>query len=114
MSGGKIIQIFQDADLRCSHEGLALIADKEKVNIKELKEGEYVVFFNTKRTMLKVAAAHNTIAHTKTEMGRFFDVSCIVNVVRAFHNTGKLDYSKALKEHLEKLLARKAEAREEA
>lgn len=108
MKGGTIIQIFQDVDLRCSHDGLTDVAKKEKVNLSKLNEGEYVVFFNSKRTHLKIAAAHGTIAYRRSEHGRFFDVSCIVAVVRAFHNTGRLDYDAALKERLDELLKRRA------
>jgi hypothetical protein len=107
LHGGKILQVFEDADLRCSHDGLGEIALKSKIKLKELEEGEYVVFFNTTRTHLKIAAAHNVIAHSKMEHGRFYDLGCIQNVVRAFHNTGRIEYDEALKERLEELLRRK-------
>lgn len=107
MTAGKIIQIFQDVDMRQSFDGLYFVAKKEKVDIKTLGVGEYVVFFNTAKTYLKLAAANNVIAARRMERGRFYDLGAIVGVVRAFHNTGEMRYEVALKDRLVDLLARK-------
>lgn len=110
--GGRIVQVFQDCDLRCSHMGLSEIAKKAKIDLGKLAPGEYVVFFNTSRTHVKIAAAFGTLAHRRSEHGRFFDASCIVSVVRAFHNTGRLDYDEAIKDRLLSLLGRRAKQAE--
>lgn len=111
-AGGRILQIFQDVDMRQHFDGLEELAKKEgKISIKDLKEGEYVVFFNTRRTYLKMAAAHNVLACRRMEGGRFYDMSAIKLVVQAFHNTGEIQYERALKERLTELLAKKVHPR---
>jgi hypothetical protein len=105
-AGGVILQVFQDTDLRCGHDGLAKVASKEKLALHNLEDGEYVCFFNSHRTGLKIAAAGHVIAYKKSPEGRFYDMACIQDVVRAFHNTGRIDYDEALKTRLTKLLGR--------
>lgn len=106
-NGGKLKQIFTDVDMRCSHDGLAIVAKKGQIDITKLNEGEYVAFFNAKKNHLKIAAAHHVIASKRAPQGRFYDMACITEVVRAFHNTGKVDYEAALKKRLVELLERK-------
>jgi hypothetical protein len=107
MSGGRLKQIFTDTDMRCNHDGLYAIAKKEGIDITKLQEGEYVAFFNSRRTHLKIAAAHYVIASKRAPDGRFYDLACITEVVRAFHNTGQVDYNAALKKRLTELLEKK-------
>lgn len=110
-SGGRLIQVFQDVDMRQNFDGLQALAKKHKVDITKLKEGEYVAFFNSRRTYLKLAAGNNVIASRRMEGGRFYDLSCIVGVVRAFHNTGEIDYERSLKARLEEMLSKKTHPR---
>lgn len=97
--------------MRMNFDGLGDLAKKHKVDIRKLREGEYVAFFNTRRTYLKLAAANNVIACRRMDSGRFYDLGCIVGIVRAFHNTGDIQYDRELKKHLEDMLKKKTHAR---
>lgn len=109
--GGRILQIFQDVDMRQHFDGLEELVAKSKLSLRKLKEGEYIVFFNSRRTYLKLAAAHGVIASRRMEGGRFYDLSCIKLVVQAFHNSGEIAYERALKTRLVELLEKKLHAR---
>lgn len=105
--GGRLIQAFKDIDMRLSFDGLAEITKKAGINMETLKPGEYVAFFNTARTYLKIATSNNVIASRRMPHGRFYDLTCIRGVVEAFQNTGSIDYDKVLKVKLEKMLESK-------
>lgn len=111
MKGGRLIQVFQDVDMRMHHDGLQQLASKHKIDIRKLGIGDYVAFFNSKRTYLKLAAANGVIASRRMDGGRFYDLTCILGVVRAFHNTGEIQYERELKANLLKVLAKKVHAR---
>ncbi len=104
MAFAKVIQVFSETDMRQSFDGLGRVAKKAKVDLETLDHGEYVVFFNRKRTYLKIAAANQVLACHRTEAGRFHDLTCILAVVRTFHEKGEVDYDGALKTRLTKLL----------
>lgn len=106
--GGRIVQVFTSTDMRCQHDGLYEIAHKNSLDLDTLEPGEYVAFFNNRRNMLKIAAANNVIASRKLPNGRFYDLSCIEGIIRAFHNDGKIDYDTVLRKKLETILERKS------
>ncbi len=105
--GGRLIQAFKDIDMRLSFTGLTEVASKAGIELSDLKPGEYVAFFNTTRTYLKIAASNNVIASRKMPHGRFYDLTCIRGVVEAFQNTGAIDYDKVLQGKLTKLLEKR-------
>ena len=113
MKGGKVRRYFPDSDMRMSHDGLTEHAKKEGFDLSSLRPGQYVVFFNKDRTHLKLAGAYGTITSKRSEHGRFFDLTCINEVVESFNNTGKIDYDAALEKKLHELLARKHARKEQ-
>lgn len=100
----RAIQIFLDSDLRCSHDGLAMIAKKEKIDVSKLEPGEYVIFVNSAKDKCKVYAAFNVVAYLKPPKGHKIEMKVIQLIPVAFAATGRIDYDKALKELLEKEL----------
>jgi hypothetical protein len=58
----RIMRVFLDADLRCSHLGLSLLAAKEKVKVTELSDGEHIVFINRKVNKMKIYSARNIVS----------------------------------------------------
>lgn len=107
MSNQKILHCFFDADMRCSHDGLAARAAKDKVNVKTLDTGQYIVFVNSAKNRIKLYAANETVAYYRAPKGVRIDLGVIVRIPANFAATGRIDYTKALKETVEKALSRK-------
>lgn len=112
--GGRLIQAFRDIDMRLAFDGLTDVCKKAGIELKSLKPGEYVAFFNSKRTYLKLATANNVIASRRMDHGRFYDLTCINGIIEAFQNTGKIDYDKVLRNKLTEMLGRKGHVKLEA
>lgn len=55
-TGGRIVQVILNADLRNSHDGLLELARKAGVNLRRLAIGEYIVFLNPQRNRFKILA----------------------------------------------------------
>lgn len=104
-SENRLIRVVFDADLRCSHEGLTAIAKNLKLKLDELELGEFVAFINSKKTMIKLYAAGNTIAHFKTPDGRQLNLK-VLALIPKFFNGRELKYDDALKEVITKEIRR--------
>lgn len=103
-TGGRLVQAFAAVDLRLGHMGLTRLAAKHGLRVEVLNTGEYVAFFNARCNKLKILTCNDVIAYRRLPKGRFFDLSCINGIVRAFHNHGSIDYDSVLKNKLETLL----------
>lgn len=104
---GRIVQVFLNVDFRYGHDGLTVYALKNKVDVKQLNNGQYVVFVNTRRDKVKVYAANNIVAYMQLPRGRKVDMGVIRLIPKAFSNSGNLDYDGMLKDVIEKSLASK-------
>lgn len=105
LSENRMVQIVFNADLRCSHDGLRLLAKSLKINLDALVVGEFVVFINTNKNMLKIFAAGNTIAHFKNEKSRMINMK-ILSMIPRFFNGKELKYDEALAEVIRKEIKR--------
>ncbi len=97
----KIIQVFLNADLRCSHLGLYELAKKSKIDVHKLEEGEFVLFVNSGKNRLKMYAPNNVIAYLSLPTGKI-DMRTIALIPKSFSASGKIEYNKALKTVLER------------
>lgn len=97
----RALQIFLNADLRNGHEGLEILAKKEKIKISTLMPGEYVIFINSSKDKIKLYAAHNVIAYLKLPRGKI-DLRTISLIPQAFNASGRIDYDELLKEVIER------------
>ena len=104
---GRVLQCFLNADLRCGHEGLAILAKQNGIDITELKPGQYVLFINSHKDKLKLYACNNVVAYLKLPSGQRLNMATIQLIPKAFRGTGTIDYDKALKEVILTALARK-------
>lgn len=95
-----ILRIVFNADLRCSHEGLALIAKDLKINVDKLDIGEYIVILNAKKTLIKIYAAGNVIAFYKSPHGQI-NVKTL-KLIPKYFNGRALQYDDALSEIIRK------------
>lgn len=103
----RLIRLFLDTDLRCSHDGLAEIAAKSKIKVENLTPGELLVFVNSSKTQVKVFAAHNTVASHKNPSGRRLMMDSLRYIPEAFGGSGRIDMDAAIKKALEKVMAKK-------
>lgn len=111
-TGGRILQVFSNADLRNGHDGLTTIAKLQGIDVARLRRGEYVIFINSSRDKLKLFATHNVVAYYKTRPGEVLDLRTISLIPRAFNGSGRIDYDSALKEAVEQALARRRRQKE--
>jgi hypothetical protein len=100
----RIVRCFLDADLRCSHDGLAKIAKDSKVNVRDLESGEYAVFVNSARNKVKVYAHGEVLAYLRLPRGRSVDLRVIQHIPAAF-NGKTINYDSALAKMLESKMA---------
>lgn len=94
----KIIYYFPNADLRCAHDGLTLQAKKQGKDPKALNPGEFIVFVNTRKNMIKIFAARNVLAHYKQQ--GVIDLRILKHLPEVFNGSG-FNYSTALRKVLE-------------
>lgn len=99
----KILRIFSDVDMWNSHDGLAIIAKKHKIDVHKLVHGEYVMFINTAKNKIKFYAANNVIAYYKHEHGKL-DMRAIQLIPETFESEGRINYDKAVEKILIKEL----------
>lgn len=95
LRSNKILRVIFDSDMRCSHDGLRKIALKLKVKVDDLTKGEFIVFINTKQTMLKIFAAGNTIAFFKTPDGKRMNMN-VIPLIPTYFNGEEFKYDKAV------------------
>lgn len=99
-----VLHIFWDVDLRCSHDGLEAHVKRHKkeysVDLKRLRRGEFVIFFNSAMSKVKLYAAHRVVAYTRSERNSRLDPQVISRIAEAFDATGEINYEKKLREVL--------------
>jgi hypothetical protein len=100
----RVVRFFPNADLRCSHDGLRLIAKENGIDPWELAPGEFLVFMNTNKNMMKIYAPGNVLAHVKSPDNRRIDLD-IVRYIPRFFNGTEFKFEKAL----EKMVSVKVE-----
>lgn len=96
---GRIIQVFQNADLRYGLPGLTEICKKHGILAGKILRGHYVVFINSSRTMVKVIASGRVLAQIRREKGERIDLQTISLIPYAFMANGKLSYDDMLVEY---------------
>lgn len=101
----KLVRFFPETNLGNGHDGLAKLAMKHDVDVKNLSSGEYVVFLNKKRTAFKMYAPNFIVVHQRLPQGAHVDLRVIERLPLHFNGT-KLNYTEALKETVLKTLKR--------
>jgi hypothetical protein len=105
---GSIVQVFQSVDMRYQHEGLEILAKQANIDVNKLEPGQYVVFINQAKTIVRLYAAHGVVAGIRLRDGQKVDMRTIHLIPEAFNGTNRLDYDKVLKKAVEEALVRKA------
>jgi len=101
----RLITAFVGTDMRCQHNGLAIIAKKRKVDVYDLKVGEHVVFVNTALDRIKMFSAGGVLSYLKVKGG--IEMETLAYIPKAFAGNLPVAYGSALKAVLQKKLAKK-------
>ena len=99
----KVIRLFQNADLRCAHDGLGLLARDHKIDVSKLQKGEFIMFINRRKNQLKAFAAGNIVAHLKTVDGHRLDLN-VIQKLPTYFSGGSFKYDEALGDMFEQKL----------
>ena len=92
----KIVRIFLDADMRCQHDGLADMARKKNIDIRQLPFGEHVFFVNKAKNRLKMYSSGNVIGYLRLYKG-VLDMRALARIPMVYGSTVELKYNKSLK-----------------
>lgn len=92
----KILHWLPDTDLRNGHAGLAELAKKKlKVDVDDLKVGEFVMFMNSHFTAFKIYCSHRVLLHYKEKDGARLNAKAILSLPH-FISGQHINYDKAL------------------
>ena len=65
-AGGRVLQVFLHADMRNGHEGLAIMAKEQGIDVSKLEPGQYVVFVNGANDKLKLSDVGHPVRSLET------------------------------------------------
>lgn len=105
-SGGRIVQVFLNADMRQGHSGLKKLAESYGIYPELFERGEYLVFINRQQKMLKVMAGKDLIAFYKSPSGRL-TMESIQYIPEAFLSDGNFEMGLAIKRALTQAFERR-------
>lgn len=80
----RIVRVFLDTNLACSHPGLSSLAMKNKIDVRLLDAGSFIIFLNRRKTAFKLFAPNNTIVYYKSPQGRV-DLNAIKYIPHVFN-----------------------------
>lgn len=98
----RVTHFFVGADLRCQHDGLALLAAKKGVSVSKLKEGNHVIFVNNSKNKIKMYSPGGVLSYMKSD--RRLDLQAVGRIPQTFGKSIELKYKGALKSRIEKTL----------
>lgn len=102
----RIKEIVLNADLRNGHPGLVAIGKKHGASVDSLRQGEMIVYLNTKHTAFKALIAGRTaLFHFREPNGHVIHRRAIATIPSWF-NGGQASYSQELRKILEAELVR--------
>ena len=96
----KLVHYFKDADMRCTHKGLTMMARKSRINPDRLGASEYLLFVNRAQTMFKLLGPNNVMVHVRSSTGRL-DLRTLQYLPSNFSGEN-FSYKQALKKVIEK------------
>lgn len=104
MKKQKLAHVFFDVDMRLSHQGLKDLLKKKRI---VMQEGDFIVFLNAAKTMIKAFAKnHDAILFVKNGNNRRLDLG-IIKYLPKYCNGPTLDLAAAVEENLKDIMARR-------
>lgn len=101
----KLIRVFLNSDFRCQHDGLALIAKRQKIKVDELKKGEHIVFVNALQNKLKIYSFNGVLSYFRLKTGHI-DLRIIKDLTETFNDDIALSYDKSVSAFIKKKLGK--------
>ena len=111
MSQNKIVRLFLETNMACSHNGLRILASKNKVDLQRLGSNEHVLFINKAQNRVKLYSSNGVISYLWREKGRL-DMAALSEIPNTFTSQEGFNIKAALKRTLVKRLGYN-EARDE-
>lgn len=110
----KVLHVFTAVDMRSGHDGLVQYAKSKGIKLSEIGTETACIFISRDRTRMKAYSYNGVVSYMKApDRTRPFDLSAIDEFPRAFNKNGTMDYAKALKAKLTKVMATKGMLEEE-
>lgn len=104
----KALHVFTAVDMRSGHDGLVQYAKSKGVKLSELEVETACVFISRDRLRIKTYSYNGVVSYLKApDAKRPFDLSAIDEFPKAFDKNGTMNYAKALKAKLTKVMASK-------
>lgn len=99
----KIVRFFPNTDMRNGHAGLEAMAKEHRVSTSNLARGEFLIFLNSAKTVLKLFTAGNIIVHLRMPQGEKIDLG-VISLIPTYFNGNQIRYKEALREKMLKEL----------
>lgn len=110
----KTVHIFTAVDMRSGHDGLALYAKNKGVKLIEMEEETACIFISRNRLRMKAYSYNGVVSYIRApDRNRPFDLNAVDEFPKAFDKNGVMNYAKALKEKLRKVMAKSGKLEEE-
>ena len=107
MTQAKIFKLFLDVHMGASHDGLTRLAEKAKLDVTTLQDGDMLMFLNRKCDKLKVLGARGkVIGYLRMEKGQRIMRESIQFLPRTF-GAGGFDYNRAVSMALDQQLSKR-------
>lgn len=104
MSPTRIVMVIDNVNMGKGHDGLTAIAKQFKLDPTKLKPGELLMFINRAKDKLKVYGPGHVIGYLRMPGKRKLTMEAIQYLPQAFNPDGSIDYDKALKQAVIKML----------
>lgn len=102
----RIIGALQNIDMRFGHNGLGYVIQKTGLNPENIPRGNWFLFVNSARTMMKMYGHQGVMVSYQSKSGRL-DLNAFRYITEAFNEEGGFDFDRALKKSIEERLALK-------
>lgn len=99
----KLAHFFLNQDMRCTHDGLAEVLKKKKIKVND---GDFVVFLNRKRNMVKMFCGGKAALLCYKKDNRVIDPG-IIPLLPKYCGGDEMNIDAAVREHLLKLMRKK-------
>ncbi len=102
----RLAHIFTNIDMRMGHQGLKELLASKRI---KMQEGDFIVFINTARTMIKAFASNlDAILFVKNGNNRRLDLGVIKHLPK-YCNGPSLNLQGAVAENLKEIMTRRKE-----
>lgn len=92
-----VMHIYPNVSMSNGHDGLKAIAKKYKLDVSDLKVGQFALFINNAFTACKLYAANNVLLHYKHPKNHCLNYKAL-KLLPEFYDGQDIGYTRALKQ----------------